>query len=115
MNFFSARFLGSKRGPQTGHFRPQKVEFIVIFLPLLLIKNVDLKLGLKCLIGEGMFEPASPMFQAPRKGINKNSFARNPPPRGPLTLQSLYVWGPLSLQNAGKSPNVKNFEGAGGA
>ena len=33
INFFGGISV-SKRGQQTGHFRPQKVEFIVFFLPL---------------------------------------------------------------------------------
>ena len=57
-------------------------------------------------------------FRPRKKGINIKNFARNPPPRpplqrGPRPLQILYVWGLLSLQNTGKSPNIKNFGGGG--
>ena len=34
-NFFPGGFLGSKRGSQKGHFRPQRVWFIDVFLPFL--------------------------------------------------------------------------------
>ena len=55
--------------------------------------------------------------QAPRKSINIKNFAGNPPSRPPplKTPQILYVWGLLSLQNAGKKPKHKGFRGGGGS
>ena len=56
------------------------------------------------------------LWQKPKKGINIKNLGRNPhprppPPKGPLTPQSLYVWGLFSLQNTGKRPTLRISKG----
>ena len=56
-------------------------------------------------------------YQEPKEGINIKNLGRTPPPpprpppQGPLTPQILCVWGFFSLQNTGKRPTQRNFEG----
>ena len=58
------------------------------------------------------------VLQAPKKGININNFARNPPPRPPPLqgtpdpVNSL-CWGPPWPSNAGESPKHKQLFGGG--
>ena len=55
--------------------------------------------------------------QRKKKGHKHKDFGQKPPvpdpPKGPLTLQILYVWGLFSLQNTGKRRLHKEFRGAG--
>ena len=85
-------------------------------------------LRLHLVLGVGVFSPgprllgrtkawvrSSAKSFAPTKGHRHKECRRRPPPRPPRLRDPLilYVWGLLSLQNTGESPNMKNSGGMG--